>query len=174
MNEATIAKKVQEVEAVNATIANAGSTLFVDYLGLTVAEVTELRVKLHAENCEMKVVKNNILRRATAEEGFASVESYLVGPSAIITGTDEVTAAKILAKFIKENKKGEILGAVLEGKVLSADEAKQLASMPTKEELYAKILGSINSPASGIVYSINGVMAALTRAIAAVRDQKSA
>ena len=85
-----------------------------------------------------------------------------------------VAAAKVLAKFIKENKKGEITGAVLEGKVLSADEAKKLASMPSKEELYAKILGSINSPASGLVYGVNGVMAALTRAVAAVRDQKTA
>ena len=70
MNEATIAKKVQEVEAVNACISAAGSTLFVDYLGLTVAEVTELRTKLHAENCTMKVVKNNILRRATSSLGY--------------------------------------------------------------------------------------------------------
>ena len=97
------------------------------------------------------------------------------GPTAIAFGFgDEVAAAKVLAKFIKENKKGEIVGAVLEGKVMNADEAKKLASMPGREELYAKMLGSINSPASGLVYSINGVMAALTRAIAAVRDQKQA
>ena len=62
----------------------------------------------------------------------------------------------------------------MEGKVLSADEAKKLASMPSKEELYAKILGSISSPASGLVYSINGVMSALVRAMAAVRDSKQA
>ena len=70
MNEATIAKKHEEVQAIREKISKAGSTLFVDYLGLTVAEVTELRVKLHTENCEMKVVKNNILRRATKEAGY--------------------------------------------------------------------------------------------------------
>ena len=70
MNEATIAKKHEEVQVVREKIAKAGSTLFVDYLGLTVAEVTELRVKLHAENCTMKVVKNNILRRATSQLGY--------------------------------------------------------------------------------------------------------
>ena len=90
MNEATIAKKQQEVQVVADKIANAGSTVFVDYLGLTVAEVTELRKKLHAENCEMKVVKNNILRRASSQAGYAAVEEHLVGPSAHSTlGTSE-------------------------------------------------------------------------------------
>ena len=84
-----------------------------------------------------------------------------------------MAAAKIVSKYIKDNKKGEITGAVLDGNLLSADEAKKLANLPSKEELYAKILGSINSPASGIVYSINGVMSALVRAIDAVSKQKA-
>ena len=87
---------------------------------------------------------------------------------------DQVSPAKIVSKFIKDSKKGEILGAVLDGKVLSVEETKALANLPSKEELYAKMLGSINSPASGIVGSINAVMASLTRAVAAVRDQKAA
>ena len=86
---------------------------------------------------------------------------------------DPVSPAKAVTKFIKESKKGEILGAVLDGKLLSVEETKALAALPSKEELYAKMLGSINSPASGIVGSINAVMAQLTRAMAAVRDQKS-
>ena len=75
---------------------------------------------------------------------------------------------------MKDVKKGEIIGAALDGKLLSASETKALASLPSKEEIYAKMLGSINSPASGIVGSINAVMAQLTRAMAAVRDQKAA
>ena len=95
------------------------------------------------------------------------------GPIAVAFGfEDQVSPAKIVSKFIKDTKKGEILGAILEGKLLSADEAKALAKLPSKEELYAKMLGSINSPASGIVGSVNAVMASLTRAVAAVRDQK--
>ena len=85
MNEATIAKKQEEVLAVVNKINGASSTLFVDYLGLTVAEVSELRVKLHAENCEMKVTKNNILRRAVQEIGCNDVEQHLVGPCAYVT-----------------------------------------------------------------------------------------
>ena len=90
MNEATIAKKQQEVQVVVDKINEAGSTVFVDYLGLTVAEVTELRKKLHAENCEMKVVKNNILRRASSQAGYSAVDEHLVGPSALVTSKDEV------------------------------------------------------------------------------------
>ena len=97
------------------------------------------------------------------------------GPIAIAFGyEDQVSPAKIVSNFIKTSKKGEILGAVLDGNLLSADEAKALANLPSKEELYAKMLGSINSPATGITLGINAVMASLTRAMAAVRDQKEA
>ena len=105
MNEATIAKKQEEVLAVVNKINGASSTIFVDYLGLTVAEVSELRVKLHAENCEMKVAKNNIIRRAVQEIGCTGVEEHLVGPSAFITSPDEVTAAKLVYEFLKDHDK---------------------------------------------------------------------
>lgn len=87
---------------------------------------------------------------------------------------DPVAPAKAVKAFIEKAKKGEILGAVLDGKLLSVEETKALANLPSKEELFAKMLGSINSPASGLVGCVNGVMASLTRAIAAVRDQKAA
>ena len=74
----------------------------------------------------------------------------------------------------KETKKGEILAAAMDGKLLSASEAKALATLPSKQEIYAKMLGCINSPASGIANSINAVMSQLTRTMAAVRDQKTA
>ena len=87
---------------------------------------------------------------------------------------DPVGPAKALSKFIKETKKCEIIGAVLDGKLLTEAETKALANLPSKTELYAKLLGSINSPASGLVGSINAVMSQLTRTMAAVRDQKAA
>ena len=146
-----------------------------DYRGLTVEEITELRRNLQNAEADLTVTKNTLCKVAAKGTNFEVISELMEGPTAIAFGFgDEVASAKILAKFIKENKKGEILGAVLEGKVLSADEAKKLASMPSKEELYAKMLGSINSPASGLVCSVNGVMSALVRAIDAVRAQKSA
>ena len=167
--------KSQKIEHYKKQFENAKVAVVADYRGLTVEEITELRRGLQAQNGDLTVTKNTLCKVAVKDTNFEAVSELMQGPTAIAFGFgDEVAAAKVLSKFIKENKKGEIIGAVLEGKVLSADEAKKLASMPSREELYAKMLGSINSPASGLVYSINGVMAALTRAVAAVRDQKQA
>ena len=88
--------------------------------------------------------------------------------------TKEVAPAKILTKFIKDTKKGEIIGCALDGKLLSKSETEKLASLPSKQELYAKMLGCVNSPATGIVGSINAVMSGLVRAMDAVAKQKSA
>ena len=167
--------KNQKVEYYKKQFENAKVAVVADYRGLTVEEITELRRGLQAADADLTVTKNTLCKVAAKGTNFEAISELMTGPTAIAFGFgDEVASAKILAKFIKENKKGEIVGAVLEGKVLNADEAKKLASMPGREELYAKILGSINSPASGIVYGINGVMSALVRAIDAVREQKAA
>ena len=167
--------KNEKIEYYKKQFEKAKVAVVADYRGLSVEEITELRRGLQKEQADLTVTKNTLLKVASKGSDFEAIESLMQGPTAIAFGYgDEVAAAKVLAKFIKENKKGEILGAVLDGKVLSKEEATKLASMPSKEELYAKILGSINSPASGIVYSVNGVMSALVRAIDAVREQKSA
>ena len=155
MNEATIAKKVQEVEAVNACISAAGSTLFVDYLGLTVAEVTELRTKLHAENCTMKVVKNNILRRATSSLGYEVKE--LVGPSAMITSPDEVTGAKIAYGFLKDHEKFSVKAGIVDGKVTSEIELAALAKLPNKEGMISMLLSVLQAPVRGLACAIKAV-----------------
>lgn len=167
--------KNDKVEYYKKQFENAKVAVVADYKGLSVEEITELRRGLQAQNADFTVTKNTLCKVATKGSSYEVISELMQGTTAIAFGYgDEVAAAKVLAKFIKENKKGEILGAVLDGKVLSADEAKKLATMPSKEELYAKMLGSINSPASGIVYSVNGVMSALVRAINAVKEKKSA
>ncbi len=167
--------KNEKIEYYKKQFENAKVAVVTDYRGLSVEEITELRRGLQKEQADLTVTKNTLFKVASKGSNFEVIEELMQGPTAVAFGYgDEVAAAKILAKFIKENKKGEILGAVLDGKVLSKEEATKLASMPSKEELYAKILGSVNSPASGLVYSINGVMSALVRAIDAVRQQKSA
>lgn len=167
--------KNEKIEHYKSQFENAKVAVVTDYRGLSVEEITELRRALQASQADYTVTKNTLCKVAVKGTNFEAINELMDGPTAVAFGFgDEVSAAKVLSKFIKENKKGEILGAVLDGKLLSADEAKKLASMPTREELYAKILGSINSPVTGIVYSINGVMSALTRAMAAVRDSKQA
>lgn len=146
-----------------------------EYKGYSVEEITNLRRNLQKEGGDYTVTKNTLAKIAIKGTEFEALADLCKGPVAIAFGfEDQVSPAKIVSKFIKDSKKGEILGAVLDGKVLSVEETKALANLPSKEELYAKMLGSINSPASGIVGSINAVMASLTRAVAAVRDQKAA
>jgi len=157
MNEATIAKKHEEVQVVREKISKAGSTLFVDYLGLTVAEVTELRVKLHAENCEMKVVKNNILRRATSEEGYTGVDEHLVGPSAIVTGPDEVSAAKVVYGFAKDHEKLTVKAGIVDGKVTSEKDLKALSALPNKEGMLSMLLSVLQAPIRNLACAIKAV-----------------
>jgi len=171
----TKAFKNEKVEQFKKQFENAKVAVVTDYRGYTVEEITDLRRKLQKNGADYTVTKNTLCKLASKGTSFESIEELLTGPTAIAFGfDDEVGAAKVVAGYIKENKKGEIKGAVLDGKVLSADEAKKLALLPSKEELYAKILGSVNSPATGIIYGINGVMSALVRAIDAVAKQKQA
>lgn len=156
-NEATIAEKQSEVNAVVELMKNAGSLLFVDYLGLTVAEITQLRVKLHAENCEMKVVKNNILRRATKEEGFDGVEEHLAGPSAIIVSKDEVTGAKVVYDFLKEHEKLSVKVGIVDKKVTSEAELKALSQLPNKEGMLSMLLSVLQAPIRNLACVVKAV-----------------
>ena len=157
MNEATIAKKENEVQVVIDKINNSGSTLFVDYLGLTVAEVTELRGKLHAENCEMKVAKNNILKRAIDKIGAKEVEEHLVGPSAFVTAPDEVTAAKIVYDFVKDHEKLTVKAGVIGSTYYDEKQLAALAKLPNKLGMISMLLSVLQAPVRGLAVALNAV-----------------
>ena len=146
-----------------------------EYKGLTVEEITKLRRTLQKEEGDYTVTKNTLAKIAIKGTEYEVLADVFKGPTAIALGfKDEVSPAKVLEKFIKDTKKGEIIAAALDGKLLSKEETKALAKLPSREELYAKMLGCINSPASGIANATNGVLTQLVRTMAAVRDQKSA
>lgn len=169
----TKAFKSEKIEKIKEKVDKAQVAILTDYKGLSVEEIMKLRRSLQQTGGDYMVTKNTLTKLAIKGTPFEILSDSLKGPSAIAFGfEDQVSPAKALAKFIKEAKKGEIVAAVLDGKLLSAQEAKALANLPSKEELYAKMLGSINSPATGIANSINAVLSQLTRAMAAVRDQK--
>ena len=171
----TKAFKDEKIEKIKEKVDKAQVAILTNYQGLTVEEITRLRRSIQQGGGDYMVTKNTLTKIAIKDTPYEVLSDSLKGPSAIAFGfEDPVSPAKALSKFIKDAKKGEIVAAVLEGKLLTAQEAKALANLPTKEELYAKMLGCVNSPATGIVGSINAVMAQLTRAMAAVRDQKSA
>ena len=171
----TRAFKDEKISEIKEKVDKAQVAIVTEYRGMTVEEITKLRREIQKNGGDYMVTKNTLTKIAIKDTQYEVLSESLKGPSAIAFGfEDPVSPAKALSQFIKEAKKGEIVAAVLEGKLLSAQEAKALANLPTKEELYAKMLGCVNSPATGIVGSINAVMAQLTRAMAAVRDQKSA
>ncbi len=171
----TKAFKAEKISQMKEKIEKAKVAIVTDYKGLSVEEITKLRREIQKEDGDYMVTKNTLAKIAIKGTEYEVLSDALTGPVAIAFGfDDQVAPAKALAKFIKESKKGEILAAAMDGKLLSAAEAKALATLPSKQEIYAKMLGCINSPASGIANSINAVMSSLTRAMAAVRDQKSA
>ena len=171
----TKAFKQDKVSLIKEKIDKAQVAIVTEYKGYSVEEITNLRRALQKEGGDYMVTKNTLAKLAVKDTPYEVLTETFKGPIAIAFGFgDQVAPAKVLSKFIKDAKKGEIVAAALDGKLLSAEEAKALATIPSKEEIYAKMLGCVNSPATGIVGSINAVMASLTRAVAAVRDQKSA
>lgn len=172
---ATKAAKQEKIEEIKQTASKAKVAIVSDYRGLTVEEITDLRRRLQQEKGDFTVIKNTLAKIAFKDTEFEGLAEFLQGPSAIAFGfEDQVSPAKVLTKFVKEKKKTEIKGGVTEGKILSINDVKALADLPSKEELYAKILGGLNSPATGIVGTINAVMGNLVRAIDEVRKQKEA
>ena len=169
----TKAFKDDKIKLIKEKVDKAQVAIVTEYKGLSVEEITKLRRSLQKDGGDYMVTKNTLAKIAVKDTQYEVLSDLFKGPIAIAFGfEDQVAPAKALSKFIKDTKKGTILGAALEGQLLSAEEAKALANIPSREEIYAKMLGCINSPASGIVGGINGVMSALVRAIAAVRDQK--
>jgi len=172
---ATKAFKSDKIDVLKAKLEKAQVAILTEYRGYSVEEIMKLRRELQKEGGDYMVTKNTLAKIAVKGTDFEPLVEVLKGPIAIAFGfEDQVSPAKITAKFIKDSKKGAIIGGALDGKLLTAAEAEALAKLPSKEELIAKLLGSINSPATGIVGSMNAVMASLTRAVAAVRDQKAA
>lgn len=150
------AKKAQVAELVEA-LKGATTGVLVDYRGLTVEEDTKLRNNLRAAGVQYFVVKNTLLRLATKETGLEELDSILHGPTALAISEDAVAPAKVLADYAKENEKLELKSGFMDGKVLSMDELKQLAKTPSKETLIAKIMGSLNSPISGLARLLNTI-----------------
>ncbi len=172
---ATKAFKQDKIEAIKEKVNKAKVAVVTEYRGMSVEEITNLRRELQKENADYMVTKNTLAKLAVKGTEFEVLDQVFKGPIAIAFGfEDQAAPAKVLAKFIKEKKKGEIIAAAIEGQLLNAEEAKALATIPSREELYAKMLGCINSPATGIAGAVNAVMSSLVRAVDAVAKQKSA
>lgn len=142
-----IEQKKQIVEEIADKLKSSVSTVIVDYRGLNVAEVTELRKQLREAGVDYKVYKNSMTRRAAEAADLAGLNESLVGPNAIAFSTEDVVApAKILNDFAKAHDALEIKGGVIEGNIASADEIKALASLPSREGLLSMLLSVLQAP----------------------------
>lgn len=150
--------KQQKADQIAEQLKSSVSTIVVDYRGLTVAQVTELRKQLREAGIEFHVYKNTLVRRAAESAGIEGLSEFLTGPNAIAFSNEEVVApAKILADFAKENEKLEIKAGVIEGQLTTADEVKAIASLPSKEGLISMVLSVLQAPMRNFAYAVKAV-----------------
>jgi len=170
-------EKEQLVQELSEKLGKAQGFFLTDFSGLNVEQVTELRDKFRESDVEYKVVKNTLTRLALKEAGIDGLDSQLIGPTAIALSYDDpVTPAKIIAAFRKAHKrveKPEIKVCVVEKKILSASEAKELVDLPNRETLIAMLLGGLNAPVSGFVSVLDGVITKLVLALKAIEEKKA-
>ena len=157
-NAKVLESKKAQVAEITEVLKNAATGVLVDYRGLTVEEDTKLRNDLRAAGVNYFVVKNTLLRLAANQVGLEDLDSILHGPTALAVSEDPVAPAKILFDYAKQNEKMEIKSGFMDGKVMSMDELTTLAKTPSKETLIAKIMGSLNAPASNLVRLLNTIV----------------
>lgn len=151
LKEAKVAEIKEKLEKAQAVVIS-------DYQGLTVEEDTQLRKNLRESGIEYKVYKNTLVTLAAKELGIEGLDAFLEGPTAVAFSYDDVTApARILNSFATEHKKLELKAGYIDGVVYDKDKIIQLASIPSKEVLIAKLLGSIKAPLSNLAYLINAI-----------------
>ena len=151
--------KKQAVANLVEELKGAAAGVIVDYRGLTVEEDTELRNKFRAAGVKYTVVKNSLLGFAAKEVGLEGLDEVLHGPTALAYHTEDMVApAKVFSDFVKEHDIVSFKSGFMEGKVISLDEVKTLASTPSKEVLIAKMMGSLQSPVSSLVRLLNTIV----------------
>ena len=166
-------EKVAKIAEAKELLTNSKCTILVDYCGLTVAQDTKLRRAMRQAGVKYSVVKNTFLRIAAQEAGIEGLDSFLEKNTAIASSPeDPVVVAKIITDFAKENKVMTIKAGILDGKVISAEDIKALASLPSREVLLAKMLGSMMSPISGLANVLQGTIRNFVYVLDAVRKEK--
>ena len=162
------------VEEIKQKIQDAKSVVFVKFSGLSVAEDTELRREFRKNNVEYKVLKNTLIRKAFNDMGITDFDEDLNGPTSVAFGTDETGAAKVIIEAAKKyDKKVSVKSAFVEGGKVDANGVKELAAMPSKEQLIAKMLGSLQAPIANFVGVLSAMPRSLVIALNAIAEKKA-
>jgi large subunit ribosomal protein L10 len=167
-------EKIKFVQELEQKIKENSDFIVTDYRGLTVEQITDLRNKLREKGVYYQVVKNNLVKIALKNNNIEGLDEYFFGPSAVAFAKDDpVSPSKILSDFAKKQKALKIKGGYSDGKVITDNDITELAKLPSKEVLIGKLLGSLKSPASGIVNVLNGPIRNLVYALKEISKQKS-
>lgn len=157
-SEKVLESKKAVVAEITERLKNAQAGVLADYRGLTVAQDTELRKKLREAGVEYTIVKNTLTRFAANEVGLGELDPVLHGPTALATSADDVVApAKVLVEFAKSNEQLEIKAGFVDGKVIDVNEVKVYASIPNKETLISKMMGSLQAPIGNLVRTLDAI-----------------
>ncbi len=165
-------EKAVVVEEISAKVASAQSIILAEYRGLEVGQITQLRKQARGQGVYLRVFKNTLARRAVAGTSFEKLTDSMVGPLIYGISTDPVAAAKVLSDFAKTNDKLVIKAGAMPNLMLDAAGVKALATMPSRDELLSKLLGTMQAPVAKFVRTLNEVPTKFVRALAAVRDSK--
>ena len=166
-------EKAAEIEELKSRFAESQLTVLTDYKGLSVASITELRHKLHASKSRLKIVKNRLAKIAVKDTALEGLHSQFIGTTAVVTTTGDVTAqAKVVVDFAKDNELFKIKIGILSGKTIDHKGLQALAKLPSKEQLIAKILGSLNAPATNLASVLAQIPRQLVNVLDAIRKQK--
>ncbi|MFL2980119.1 MAG: 50S ribosomal protein L10 [Methylophilaceae bacterium] len=170
--------KLEEKKAVVAEVSkqieNAQSMILAEYRGVGVQEMTNLRAEARKSGVYLKVLKNNLVKRAVENTSFSSLSEDMVGPLIFGISEDPVSAAKVLNNFAKANELFVIKTGATPSEKMDVKAIKVLASLPSREELLAKLMGTMQAPIAKFVRTLNEVPSKFVRGVAAVRDQKPA
>ena len=167
------AQKSESIETLKGVFADAGAVVVTHYMGLTVAEMTDLRGRLRKEGATLKVVKNTLVQKALGGSLGASGDALFKGPVAIAYGKDPVSAAKVAAEYAKANDKFVLVGAIMGDTVLDAKGVGALATLPSLDQIRGQLIGLINAPATkiaGVLQAPAGQLARVFNAYATKSD----
>ncbi|ADQ83495.1 50S ribosomal protein L10 [Methylovorus sp. MP688] len=167
-------QKKAVVAEVSEQVATAQAIILAEYRGIEVGDMTQLRAQARKSGVYLRVLKNTLVRRAVDGTPFFGLADAMVGPLVFGISTDPVAAAKVLSDFAKANDKFVIKAGAMPNQVMDAKAVQALASLPSREELLAKLLGTMQAPIATFVRTLNEVPTKFARGLAAVRDQKQA
>jgi len=168
----SLEQKQATVSEVSAKLGTAQAVIVAEYRGLDVGRVTQLRAKARKSGLYLKVLKNTLARRAVKGTPFEKLAEQMSGPLMYGIADDPVTGAKVLSEFAKENEQFVIRGGAMPNAVMTPKEVSALAALPSRQELIARLLGTMQAPMAKLVRTMNEVPGKFVRTLAAVRDAK--